>query len=75
MEYPYFLRHVRGCGKPAFYLSYKPVYGEKGRPDGILPNGEPLVNGMKVFCGECGDNLSQDDLLPEYFEEIKDACN
>jgi hypothetical protein len=43
------------CGKPAFYLSHRPMTGTLVQSSGVtLVNGDPAKFGQPIVCGSCG---------------------
>lgn len=60
-EFPYVYRHLSGdnpCGGDAFYLTKKPIPGE--RASTIIfrhLNGREFVAGIMVRCDSCGNSV------------------
>ena len=66
------LRHVNGCGKPAFYMAQEPVWGLL--PEAHLvwyPDGSQPEVGDMVKCGSCGARL---DVVPNVKDTMIEYC-
>ena len=66
------LRHVNGCGKPAFYMSREPQFGVMPAAEEVwYPDGSQPQVGDMAKCGSCGKWL---DTVPGQRDSVLDYC-
>lgn len=66
------LRHVNGCGEPAFYLSQEPVFGMAVVAEQVwYPDGTQPKHGDPFKCGSCQAPLNDArlDVVIQYCEK------
>lgn len=62
-DFPYYIAHVNGCGKPAFYCTQMPDVFGVIHPDTVMyPNGDMPKPQEKAKCGSCSAELLAEDI-------------
>jgi len=70
-DYPYYLKHTMGCGKPAFWYAVMPDLGEQIRVELAKGyEGQVIEPHTTVVCGYCGGTLFLDDLVVENMRAV-----